>query len=95
MINKFLFIVDTGSPADLHGMWFPSVRRTLLCLSKLHRCLDKAIFQGLSQEALIACIANVSLSAQAISSKKVYTHLSFDLVDEMQTDWIREIFIFD
>ncbi|XP_021945379.1 conserved oligomeric Golgi complex subunit 3 [Folsomia candida] len=61
---------SSSSPADLHGMWFPSVRRTLLCLSKLHRCLDKAIFQGLSQEALIACIANVSLSAQAISSKK-------------------------
>lgn len=61
----------SGSPADLHGMWFPSVRRTLLCLSKLYRCLDKAIFQGLSQEALTACIANVSLSAQAISTRKV------------------------
>lgn len=68
---SFITCPHLGSPADLHGMWFPSVRRTLLCLSKLHRCLDKAIFQGLSQEALIACIANVSLSATAISSKKV------------------------
>lgn len=61
----------TGSPADLHGMWFPSVRRTLLCLSKLYRCLDKAIFQGLSQEALTACIANLTVSSQAISTRKV------------------------
>jgi hypothetical protein len=33
------------SPADLHGMWYPTVRRTLVTLSKLYRCIDKSIFQ--------------------------------------------------
>ena len=33
------------SPADLHGMWYPTVRRTLVTLSKLYRCVDKSIFQ--------------------------------------------------
>ena len=58
------------SPADLHGMWYPPVRRTLVCLSKLYRCLEKPIFQGLSQEVLSACLQSVSQAAELISSDR-------------------------
>ncbi|KAH9382872.1 hypothetical protein HPB48_023490 [Haemaphysalis longicornis] len=58
------------SPADLHGMWYPTVRRTLVCLSKLYRCLDKTIFQGLSQEVLATCIHSLSTAGKEISKNK-------------------------
>ncbi|XP_069496876.1 conserved oligomeric Golgi complex subunit 3 [Ambystoma mexicanum] len=61
---------QTISPADLHGMWYPTVRRTLVCLSKLYRCIDRAVFQGLSQEALSACIQSLLLAADLITKNK-------------------------
>ncbi|XP_049947756.1 conserved oligomeric Golgi complex subunit 3 [Schistocerca serialis cubense] len=59
-----------NSPADLHGMWYPTVRRTLVCLSRLYRCVDRTIFQGLSQEALSVCIQSVASASQAITARK-------------------------
>lgn len=58
-----------SSPADLHGMWYPTVRRTLVCLSRLYRCIDRPVFQSLSQEALSHCIHSVSHAAQLIAAK--------------------------
>uniref|UniRef100_A0A8C1TJE1 Conserved oligomeric Golgi complex subunit 3 n=1 Tax=Cyprinus carpio TaxID=7962 RepID=A0A8C1TJE1_CYPCA len=62
--------LSTVSPADLHGMWYPTVRRTLVCLSKLYRCIDRAVFQGLSQEALSACIQSLLKASDIIQKNK-------------------------
>ncbi|CAL1535854.1 unnamed protein product, partial [Lymnaea stagnalis] len=58
------------SPADLHGMWYPTVRRALVTLSKLYRCIDKNTFQGLSQEALQACIVSLRNAKDGIVKRK-------------------------
>ncbi|SPP79839.1 conserved oligomeric Golgi complex subunit 3 [Drosophila guanche] len=63
-------IRQMNSPADLHGMWYPTVRRTLVCLSRLYRCVDRPIFQGLSQEALKLCIQSVSYAGGKIGAAK-------------------------
>ncbi|CAG9860141.1 unnamed protein product [Phyllotreta striolata] len=59
-----------NSPADLHGMWYPTVKRTLVCLSRLYFCLDRNTFQGLAQEALVICVETVQNAANLISSRK-------------------------
>ncbi|XP_050680646.1 conserved oligomeric Golgi complex subunit 3 [Leptidea sinapis] len=59
-----------ASPADLHGMWYPGVRRTLAALSRLYRCLEKRVFQGLAQEAISLCVQSVSNAANQISATK-------------------------
>ncbi|XP_065202553.1 conserved oligomeric Golgi complex subunit 3 [Planococcus citri] len=59
-----------SSPADLHGMWYPTIRRTLVCLSRLYRCVENAVFQGLAQEAISCCLQNVNEAAQTISKNK-------------------------
>lgn len=51
-------------------MWYPTVRRTLVCLSRLYRCVDRPIFQGLSQEALTYCIQSLSNATQSITNNK-------------------------
>lgn len=58
------------SPADLHGMWYPTVRRVLVCLSKLYRCIERGIFQGLSQEALSSCVDSLIVASNNITNKK-------------------------
>ncbi|KAF6213924.1 hypothetical protein GE061_011651 [Apolygus lucorum] len=62
--------LPTSSPADLHGMWYPPVRRTLLCLSRLYRCVERPTFQGISQEALSLCMLSIKSAAQHISINK-------------------------
>ncbi|KAK4871742.1 hypothetical protein RN001_015866 [Aquatica leii] len=59
-----------NSPADLHGMWYPTVKRTLVCLSRLYCCLDREIFQGLAQEALAICVETIAKAESQISAKK-------------------------
>ncbi|XP_063617041.1 conserved oligomeric Golgi complex subunit 3 [Cydia splendana] len=55
-----------ASPADLHGMWYPGVRRTLAALSRLYRCLEKKVFQGLAQEAISLCVQSLDSACKQI-----------------------------
>lgn len=51
-------------------MWYPTVKRTLVCLSRLYFCLDRDTFQGLAQEALVICAKTVQSASELISANK-------------------------
>ncbi|KAK0085222.1 hypothetical protein PV325_005557 [Microctonus aethiopoides] len=59
----------TNSPADLHGMWYPTVRRTLVCLSRLYRCVDRPVFQSLSREAITYCVESIEVARDKIETR--------------------------
>jgi hypothetical protein len=56
--------------ADQPAMWYPTLRRTLVCLSKLYRCINKPIFEGIAQEALAECISSLKVACDAIAAKQ-------------------------
>lgn len=61
------------SAVDLHCLWYPTVRRTVMCLAKLYRCLDIAVFQSLARDLLAMCTESLeaaSLHIAASPSKK-------------------------
>jgi hypothetical protein len=58
------------APADHHAMWYPTVRRALLCLSKLYRCVERSTFEGLAFEALRECVRSLESASKLITAKK-------------------------
>lgn len=53
-------------------MWFPTLKRTLICLSKLYRCLEKKIFEGLAQETLLMCVQSLVKASELIKQKRTW-----------------------
>ncbi|XP_065840634.1 conserved oligomeric Golgi complex subunit 3-like [Oscarella lobularis] len=59
-----------SAPVNQHAMWYPTVRRTLVCLSKLYRCINKPIFEGIAQEVLAECIRSLKTASVSIVARK-------------------------
>lgn len=67
-INQF-----TPNAESLHyHLWYPTVRRTIMCLTKLFRSLEPSLFQELSQDVIASCIESLDAAAKQIAKNKSY-----------------------
>lgn len=55
------------SDLEAYRVWYPPVRSSLLCLSKLYGCLDPKIFNGLAQDAVHAATVCVQVSISCMT----------------------------
>ena len=54
----------------MESVWLKVLPRTLWCLSKLYRTVDGKIFEGIAQEAILACTDALLAAAERIDKKQ-------------------------
>lgn len=46
---SFYMFLQGSESADVFKTWYPPLEKTVSCLSKIYRCLERAVFTGLAQ----------------------------------------------
>ncbi|KAA6429125.1 MAG: conserved oligomeric Golgi complex subunit 3-like [Trebouxia sp. A1-2] len=57
------------SDLEAYTVWYPPLRSSLLCLSKLYGSVDPKIFNGLAQDAVHAATASVQAASRQIAKQ--------------------------
>jgi len=57
-----MVLLQRESAMNAYNTWYPPVQKTLLCLSKLYRCVEARVFAGLAQDAVSSCAAAVQVA---------------------------------
>ena len=63
--------------------WYPTLDMTLMCLSKLYRCIDTDIFDCIAQQALSACTKTLLNAGNTISTEKTQIDASLFLIKHL------------
>eukprot|EP00954_Amorphochlora_amoebiformis_P014373 1125317-Amorphochlora_amoeboformis.AAC.1 len=55
-------------------LWFPTLGKTVMCLFKLHECVEPGAFSHLAQEAILHCNRSLQLASKKIGAKQGRLH---------------------
>uniref|UniRef100_A0A0N5BVY6 Conserved oligomeric Golgi complex subunit 3 n=1 Tax=Strongyloides papillosus TaxID=174720 RepID=A0A0N5BVY6_STREA len=55
---------------NMHALWYPTVKRTLLGINRIYQCLDNDIFQSFMLELITACCESLEIGSERIKSTK-------------------------
>uniref|UniRef100_A0A5S6QXG9 Conserved oligomeric Golgi complex subunit 3 n=1 Tax=Trichuris muris TaxID=70415 RepID=A0A5S6QXG9_TRIMR len=72
-----------GTASDIHGLWYPTVQRTVACLSKLNSCLDATSFQGVAYETVNMCVKSLMEAQSRIEASKGSTNANLFLIKHL------------
>ena len=61
LVSPKVLEVQRESATNTYSTWYPPVRQTLMCLSKLYRTVEHKVFAGLAQDAIAACTVAVQV----------------------------------
>jgi conserved oligomeric Golgi complex subunit 3 len=64
-------------------MWYPTLPRTLLLLSKLYRSVERGVFEGLAQELVYGCLESLATGYTSISKLKGNIHGQLFLIKHL------------
>eukprot|EP00124_Ichthyophonus_hoferi_P004781 Ihof_evm2s575 gene=Ihof_evmTU2s575 len=70
---------------DVYSSWYPTMHKTLLCLSMLYRCVEKKVFEGISHEAIGLCRTSLVHASNIIAEQKGKTHGQLFLIKHLLT----------
>lgn len=54
---------------EAHRGWYPTLPRALGCMARVYRCVPRAVFEGLAQEAVSDCTASLLYAAGMLRAK--------------------------
>jgi len=74
---------DNKNMAHSSSLWYPTLDLTLMCLSKLYRCVDDAVFDSIAQQALSACTMTLIAASNSIGNETSQVDASLFLIKHL------------
>jgi len=71
---------EPGTPTRPSKLWYPTLGKTVMCLFKLHQCVEPGAFSHLAQEAILHCTNSLRSASKLIEKRSGRMHAQLFLI---------------